>query len=189
MEVYLEETEFPTYLVYYKTFDIVAANVNIDRKVGQRPSNEILNLLDTLDKNQVMSGTDAGLTLEEKEAGLEPIIKNTIITSSEEIKGALNPETSGGNSENTLNNDNYRDTETYIDVMNGYDWIKLTYNQKFDAVSNALFNLDQNGYTILESEYFYIDALNEFYSDSFTMDTPVSEVLASIGVMSNTIIK
>ncbi len=46
-----------------------------------------------------------------------------------------------------------------------------------------------NGYTVKENEYFYIEALNPFYTDSATMNVPVNEALASIGAMSNTIIK
>lgn len=85
--------------------------------------------------------------------------------------------------------DSFSDTETFIDGKNGHDWVQLTENQKFHAVSNALFSLDKNGYTIEESEDYYIDALDAFYSDSSTLDTAISDALASIGVMSGTIYK
>lgn len=87
------------------------------------------------------------------------------------------------------NEDSLLDTETYIDGKNGHDWIQLTENQKFHAVSNALYNLDNNGYIIEESEDYYIEALDVFYSDASTLDTPINEALASIGIMSGTIYK
>lgn len=186
IDVYFNNNDFPTYIVYKRTFSIVAANVGIDREIGQRPSQNILDLLDTLDKTQVMSGTYKGLTLAEKDAGTEPKVKETLITTSEEIKGALN----SGNAV-TSNNKSIgsNDAETYIEGMDGNDWVKLTDNQKFHGVSNALYGLDQNGYTIDENENYYIDALDSFYTDPSTMSVPVNEALAQVGIISNTIRK
>ncbi|MBE1557023.1 hypothetical protein [Sporosarcina limicola] len=48
------------------------------------------------------------------------------------------------------------DTETTMQDKGGNDWASLSDNQKYHAVSNALYNLDQQGYTILEGEYYYI---------------------------------
>ncbi|WP_066297761.1 hypothetical protein [Bacillus sp. FJAT-29937] len=188
LNVYLNDTEFPTYRVNLKNFSLVAMNIDIAREIGQRPSDKLLQILDNLDITQVMSGTQSGLTLAEVESRVEPPIKGTIITSSEEVQGALSSGyASNSGSSSSLNSN--KDSETYIDGMTGYGWRNLTDNQKFHAVSNALYSLDQNGYIILESEYFYIDALNEFYTTSTTMDTFVNEALVSIGIMSKTITK
>ncbi|MCM3763906.1 hypothetical protein [Neobacillus niacini] len=188
INVFCGDTEFPTYMIFKRSFTMVSANVAIDREVGQRPEKKILDLIDTLDKHQVLSGTDRGLTLAEKEAGAEPTVKQTLITTSGEVKGALrtaylaeNPEVSSNNGKN--------DTETSIKGMSGSDWVKLTENQKFHAVSNALYSLAQGGYTINENEDFYIKALDAFYTDSSSMDMPVNEALAQIGIMSKTITK
>ncbi|MFB4471850.1 hypothetical protein ACDI16_02630 [Oceanobacillus caeni] len=81
------------------------------------------------------------------------------------------------------------DTETSVDNKDGNDWINLTENQKFHAVSNSLYSLDEQGYTILEGEYYYIDALDAFYSDNTTRNESVSMALASVGTMSGTIYK
>lgn len=191
IDVYFNNKDIPTYTIYKRSFDIVAANVAIDREVSQRPSKNILMLLDRLDKGQVMSGTDDGLTLAEKDSGAEPKIKQTIITTSEEVKGTINSPNPTDNTEVTYTNrhSGTNDTETYIDGMNGNGWTKLTDNQKFHAVSNALYSLDQNGYTIEESEDYYIDAINAFYTDSSTMNVPVNEVLTQIAITSNTISK
>ncbi|PGT19705.1 MULTISPECIES: hypothetical protein [Bacillus cereus group] len=190
LNVYLSNTEFPTYEVYLKTFDIVAMNINIDRELGAQPGKDTLQLLDTLDKSQIMSGTESGRTLAQVESKIEPTIKQTIISSSGEIKGALQPSTgaANGNSSSSFSNSN-SDTETYIKGMIGQNWVSLTDNKKFHAISNALFSLNQNGYTVKENEYFYIEALNSFYIDSSTMNVPVNEALSSIGAMSNTITK
>ncbi|MCM3479278.1 hypothetical protein [Caldibacillus thermoamylovorans] len=117
--------------------------------------------LDKLDKEMVLNGTSEGKTSEELAAEY-------------------------GWNNNEMHSS---DTETYIKDKNGHDWIQLTENQKFHAVSNALYNMDNNGYTIEENEYYFIDALNSFYTDSSTMDISISEALASIGIMSGTIYK
>jgi len=65
------------------------------------------------------------------------------------------------------------DTEIPIKYKNRNDWINLTENQKFHAVSNVLYSLSQQGYTT-ETEYYYISALNEFYSDTTTKITYIS---------------
>lgn len=190
LNVYVSNTEFPTYEVYLKTFDIVAMNINIDREIGDRPSKDTRLLLDKLDKSQVMSGTESGRTLAQVESKVEPTIKQTIITSSGEIKSSQQPSTNpvNPNSSASVSSSN-SDTETYIKGMTGYNWVILTDNKKFHAVSNALYSLNQNGYTVKENEYFYIEALNSFYTDSSTMNVPVNEALVSVGTMSNTITK
>ncbi|WP_391116645.1 hypothetical protein [Psychrobacillus sp. L3] len=119
-------------------------------------------LLDDYDKNVVFNGTFKGKTAEESRA--ESSAKYTGSTSNS-------------------------DTETYIKDKNGHDWIQLTDNQRFHAISNALYSLDQNGFVIEESEYYYIDALNAFYSDNSTRNTPINEALVSVGLMSGTIYK
>jgi hypothetical protein len=81
------------------------------------------------------------------------------------------------------------DRETNINGKDGTAWLSLTDNQKFHAISNALHNLDNNGYSILENEYFFITALNEFYNEPSTRSIPVSEALASIGVMSGALLE
>lgn len=190
LNVYFNDTEFPTYGVALKAFSFYGVNLDLDREVGQIPNDNILLLVDSLDKVQVMSGTRSGLTLAEVEEKLEPPIKNTIITSAGEVKGAL--QASAGvinNKGSSSTSNNNMDSETYIDGMTGDRWSTLTDNQKFHAVSNALYSLDQNGYIIEESESFYIDSLNAFYTDPSTMNTPVSEALGAIGAMSNTIKK
>jgi|SRR5699024_6678846 len=88
-------------------------------------------------------------------------------------------------SEKNSNTDN--ETETTVDNKDGNDWLSLNDNEKFHAVSNALYNLEQEGYIITQSEYYYIDALEEFYSDSSTTSTSISMALALIGEMSGTI--
>jgi len=93
------------------------------------------------------------------------------------------------NEENISVSNKTDDTETTVDNKDGNDWVTLTDNQKFHAVSNALYNLDQDGYIIMESEYYYISALDEFYSDESTLSTSLSKALASIGTMSGTITK
>ncbi|WP_338656272.1 hypothetical protein V6B14_08510 [Sporosarcina psychrophila] len=81
------------------------------------------------------------------------------------------------------------DSETTVQDKGGSDWSSLSENQKYHAVSNALHNLNQQGFTILEGEYYYIDALDAFYSDSTTKSTSVSKALGLIGTLSGTIIK
>ncbi|MFA1822987.1 hypothetical protein ACDX78_23035 [Virgibacillus oceani] len=82
-----------------------------------------------------------------------------------------------------------QDTETIVNNKNGNDWVNLTENQKFHAVSNALYSLEHQGYTILEGEYYYIEALDAFYSDAETKNESVTMALASIGTLSGTINK
>ncbi|MGG6447749.1 hypothetical protein [Pseudobacillus badius] len=188
MKVYLNDTEFPAYEVYAKSFHFVAANFGIDRNTGQIPDNEILTLIDTLDKKQVMSGTYNGLTQAEVETGAEPKVRPTLITSSGEVKGALASGVSSNPGVQSSSNNN-ENNDTYIKSANGYNWVKFTGDQKFEAVSNALYWLDRKGYTILESEYYYISALNEFYTDPSTMDTAINQAVASVGIMSNTMTK
>lgn len=48
------------------------------------------------------------------------------------------------------------DAETTVDNKDKEDWLSLSENQKFHAVSNALYNLDQQRYTITESEHFIL---------------------------------
>lgn len=86
----------------------------------------------------------------------------------------------------TLNETN--DTETVVQGKDGNDWINMTDNQKFHAVSNGLYNLDSNGYTILEGEYYFIDALDSFY-DGGDLSASVDRTLASLGLMSGMIIE
>lgn len=186
LNVYFDDTDFPAYTVNLRTFEFVGVDVHVDRNIGQRPSEKILHIIDTLDKTQVLSGTKAGLTLAEYENDVKPPIKDTVITSSEEVKGALR---ASYETKKTDNPTKVPDTETYIKGMTGLDWLELSDNQKFHAVSNALYNLDNNGFTISESEYFYIEALNSFYTDSSTINVPVNEALSSIGIMSGTISK
>lgn len=83
--------------------------------------------------------------------------------------------------------DSNQETETTIDNKVGNDWLSLNENEKYHAVSNALFNLDQQGYTILEGEYYYIDVLDAFYSGGSNSSVSVSKALAQIGVLSGTI--
>ncbi|MGG0656438.1 hypothetical protein [Rummeliibacillus pycnus] len=186
LEVYFDDTEFPAYKVYLATFVFVGANVSIDRENWQIPSDRILQLLDTLDKKDVLSGKEAGLTLAEVENDEKPLIKESLITSSEEVTGALQSSNVAKNTKSTTSDP---DSETDIEGMTGFEWIKLSDNQKFHAVSNALYSLDNKGYTVLESEDFYIDALNSFYTDSTTMNESVSGVLSTVGKMSGTIRK
>ena len=81
------------------------------------------------------------------------------------------------------------DEETYVDGKFGYDWITLTSNQKFHAISNAMYSLSNNGYLILETEQFYIDALDNYFSGTSELNSPVAQVLAEIGIMTGTMSK
>jgi len=80
------------------------------------------------------------------------------------------------------------DTETVVQGKDGHDWINMTDNQKFHAISNGLYNLESNGYTILEGEYYYIDALDSFY-DGGDLSASVDRTVVSLGLMSGTIIE
>lgn len=82
-----------------------------------------------------------------------------------------------------------KDEETYVDGKNGSDWLSMTDNQKFHAVSNALYRLSTNGYTIEETEQFYIDALDNYYDGASGKNKSISKTLAEIGLLSGTIYK
>lgn len=88
----------------------------------------------------------------------------------------------------TVSNTN-QETETTVDNKSGNDWNTLNENEKYHAVSNALYNLDQQGYSILEGEYYYIEALDAFYTDSTTSSVEVSTALSQIGQLSGSIFK
>src|SRR5690625_1655183 len=81
------------------------------------------------------------------------------------------------------------ETKTYIKGMDGFQWNALTEDEKFDAISNALNSLEQNGARAFEDEYYYMGALDEFYTLSYYMSTPVNEAPSAMGVMSRTMIE
>jgi hypothetical protein len=92
---------------------------------------------------------------------------------------------SKSNKTTSSNNDvKNNDINTKINDKNGYNWISLTDNQKFHAISNALYNLEKSGFAINEGEYFFIEALDAFYSDNSTRDVPIATAIAQIGVSS-----
>jgi hypothetical protein len=190
LEVYFGDTEFPTYKVHESTFNIVAVEVYVDRDIGEKVSEKMLIQLDKLEKEMVMSGKERGLTLIEKESNSkEPLNQVIFSTSGEIIREGVNTVFKSSQKNTPAKTNTGKDSETYIKGMTGDDWVQLTDNQRFHAISNALYSLDQNGFVIEESEYYYIDALNEFYSDNFTRNTSVNEALVSIGKMSGTIYK
>lgn len=80
----------------------------------------------------------------------------------------------------------YDDSDTVTTGKVGSDWKTLTENQKFHAVSNAMYSLDQSGYTITASEDSFINALDTFYSAG-NNDVAVTEALVNIGLLSGTI--
>jgi|GEM_PF-4036674 len=81
------------------------------------------------------------------------------------------------------------EAETNIEGMDGFQWNALTETEKFDAISNDLNSLEQNGARALEDEYYYMGALDEFYTLSYYMSTPVNEAPSAMGVMSRTMIE
>lgn len=85
--------------------------------------------------------------------------------------------------------DNSKESETRTTGKTGSDWNTLNDNEKFHAVSNALYNLDQAGYTITEGEYEFIDALDVFYSDEQNSSVEVSKALVQMGLLSGAIFK
>ncbi|WP_169801136.1 hypothetical protein [Halalkalibacter krulwichiae] len=190
LEVYYSDKEFPTYRINLKSFTIVAVNVGIDREVGEKASEELHIQLDKLEKEMVLSGKESGLTLKEKESNSKEAL-NTVLysTAGDIIREGVNTILTSVPSNSSAKLETSKDSDTSIKGMNGYDWIGLTDNKKFHAISNALYNLDQNGYVIEESEFYFIEALNEFYTDTSTISTPVNEALVSVGLMSGTIYK
>ncbi|WP_078552519.1 hypothetical protein [Bacillus alkalicellulosilyticus] len=179
LSVFVEDNEIPTYCVTLRTFEVVSYNIGIDREVGEMAGDHLLDILDHLDKSEVLSGKE----------GNQEDSSPTIFSASGELIRESESWPGGMPFAETSTNSNTNDSETYIDEMTGNDWVLLTENQKFHGVSNALYHLDMNGYTIEESEYFFIEALDAFYTSAPMMDVPVSEALPSIGVMANAIRK
>ncbi|ALX47866.1 hypothetical protein [Lentibacillus amyloliquefaciens] len=170
---------------YYKMVDIVKKimddyyNGDLDCDVEKTGC--------SIENIEVISGEDTyKIDYEEWESDHNYTIN---INSGEEYKPKAEQDKVSASVDKYFEEKDNQDTETTIDSKNGNDWINLTDNQKFHAVSNAFYNLDNQGYTITETEYYYISALDEFYSDSTTRSTSVNEALASVGTMSGTIYK
>ncbi|MED1562444.1 hypothetical protein P4U44_11120 [Alkalihalobacillus alcalophilus] len=152
-----------------------------------------------LSKDEVLNGTKAGLTKEQWDKGEMPVINATTVRTSGEIEfhgytgfepiGEISNLLAEEAQELDKSDSLLPDSETYLDDMTGNEWIMLSDNQKFHGVSNALYHLDLNGFKVHETEQFFIDALNEFYTDSSTMSTNALDALASIGKMSGTMTK
>lgn len=72
---------------------------------------------------------------------------------------------------------------------NGFDWMEFSSDQKFKVVSDTLSSIKNDGFLINEGEYFFIEALDAFYSDDLTKEVPIPKALAQLGAMSGAITK
>lgn len=108
---------------------------------------------------------------------------------SQAIKGTEMDSTAKYVSHENSSKDTSNESETRTTGKTGGDWNSLNDNEKFHAVSNALYNLDQAGYTITEGEYEFIDALDVFYSDEQNSSVEVSKALVQMGLLSGAIFK
>lgn len=86
----------------------------------------------------------------------------------------------------------YTSNSMYGTSNDGYEWVELTYSEKYDKISEILSNIKNNGFTVLESESFFIDALDAFYSDSsddYIMSTSINESIIMTSAMSGAIVE
>lgn len=198
--IYKGDYELPTYTLGNGYYHLNSINLDISYVMSHSHEYnfvEVDNYLKKLDEVQVLNGTKAGLTKEQWDNGELPVLNATTIKNNGEIvlhdytryetlgeiSGKLAKEAEESASENKP------DSETFLDDMTGNDWVMLSKNQKFHGVSNALYNLESNGAEIHEIEQFFIDALDEFYTDGSTMYTNAIQALDSIGKMSGAITK
>lgn len=65
----------------------------------------------------------------------------------------------------------------------GYDWEKMTTNQKKLLTLEALTNMESNGYEITVGYDWFVEALDAFYGDPATNTTSVPEAMAMAGMM------
>lgn len=199
--IFKGDNDLPTYTLGNGGFTIESINLEVHFVMSQSDKhnfNAVSDYLIKLNKDEVLNGTIAGLTKEQYVNNVTPLINKTTIEKSGEItthkytgyeslgeiSGELAKEAEDPKKDNII-----PDSETYLNDMTGNDWVLLSDNQKFHGVSNALYNLESNGFKILETEQFFIDALDEFYTDTTTMSTNAIDALASIGKMSETMTK
>lgn len=66
-------------------------------------------------------------------------------------------------------------------TADGYDWVDMGYTEKKEAVSLVLTSLEAKGYTIEESSWWFVDALDAFYGDGDSTTITEAVVLAGVG--------
>ncbi|WP_139891605.1 hypothetical protein [Bacillus sp. D386] len=87
MQVNFSRKSYPTYSIEYQVSYLVAISLGVERKSGEKPKDIIIDTLDKLDKETVMSGKIGGLTEEEEESGKESTIEGSMITRDGELAG------------------------------------------------------------------------------------------------------
>ncbi|WP_339262283.1 hypothetical protein [Lysinibacillus sp. FSL K6-3209] len=122
-------------------------------------------LLDNFDEKEVWNGTMNGKTAEE------------LLAEEEKVSESDDSTPSTTSSEKVVSSSN-----------DGYEWVTLSNSEKSAKISTIFYNLKSNGYTLLESEAFFIDALDSFYTDSTTMTTTVNDAFVMVSAMAGAMI-
>ncbi|WP_214484609.1 hypothetical protein [Bacillus sp. SM2101] len=139
-EVYYEDFDTLTVRHYGNSYDTYSIN---DEKIV------LIQYRKTIFKDELESGKSSL-------AYLDTLKKERIVED--------DPKRDDGNIKSTVKVTS--DEDTYIIGKNGYDWVEMTENQRFHAISNQLYYLDKEGMTISRSESYFINGINYFFSDN-----------------------
>ncbi|WP_077212453.1 hypothetical protein [Bacillus dakarensis] len=62
------------------------------------------------------------------------------------------------------------------------NWESLTENEKYSMISTYIQQIENEGYTILVSEDYFVDALDAYYEGGYTNDTSIKEAILMVGL-------